>query len=166
MCTTVCSFACPFRIFVIKLTNDGAGVLLIAGGIGVTPMRVMFAECILRGYPVTLLYSVRKEEDAAFLEEFREVRTISAASATICNKNNKDASSTLPHQQSAQSFPSTSITSSTTPYDPASTACFTPDVLKRSIQALKAHGCHCLLSLEMASAGKSFMQHTGRILAY
>ncbi|CAL8471002.1 g10544 [Coccomyxa elongata] len=49
-----------------------AGVLLIAGGIGVTPMRTMFAECIERGIPVTLLYSVRLLEDAAFLAEFLE----------------------------------------------------------------------------------------------
>ena len=50
-----------------------AGVLLIAGGIGITPMRTMFAECIARGIPVTLLYSVRLLEDAAFLAEFQEV---------------------------------------------------------------------------------------------
>ncbi|BDA45400.1 probable flavohemoprotein at C-terminar half [Coccomyxa sp. Obi] len=49
-----------------------AGVLLIAGGIGITPMRTMFAECIERDIPVTLLYSVRLLEDAAFLAEFQE----------------------------------------------------------------------------------------------
>lgn len=49
------------------------GVLLVAGGIGITPMRTMFAECIKRGIPVTLLYTVRHLEDAAFLAEFQEV---------------------------------------------------------------------------------------------
>lgn len=55
------------------LDQTAAGVLLIAGGIGVTPMRTMFAECIERGISVTLLYSVRLLEDAAFLAEFLEV---------------------------------------------------------------------------------------------
>ena len=50
-----------------------AGVLLIAGGIGVTPMRVMLHECIARGVHVTLLYCVRRQEDAVFLEEFLQV---------------------------------------------------------------------------------------------
>lgn len=36
-------------------------------------MRVMFAECLKRRIPVTLLYSVRRAEDAAFLPEFKEV---------------------------------------------------------------------------------------------
>ncbi|KAK9901386.1 hypothetical protein WJX75_009774 [Coccomyxa subellipsoidea] len=49
-----------------------AGVLLVAGGIGITPMRTIFAECIKRGIPVTLLYTVRHLEDAAFLAEFQE----------------------------------------------------------------------------------------------
>ena len=50
-----------------------AGVLLVAGGIGVTPIRAMLAVCIQRGYPVTLIYSVRQAGDAAFLSEFKEV---------------------------------------------------------------------------------------------
>ena len=51
-----------------------AGVLLIAGGIGVTPMRVMFTECLQRGYPTVFIYTAREERDLAFLEEFREVK--------------------------------------------------------------------------------------------
>lgn len=49
-----------------------AGVLLVAGGIGITPMRVMFSECLRRGYPVSLLYTIRSAKDAAFLDEFQE----------------------------------------------------------------------------------------------
>ena len=49
------------------------GVLLIAGGIGVTPIRVIFAECLRRGYPVVLLYTFRAAKDAAFLKEFQNV---------------------------------------------------------------------------------------------
>lgn len=50
-----------------------SGVLLVAGGIGITPMRTMFAECIKRSIPVALLYTARHLEDAAFLAEFQEV---------------------------------------------------------------------------------------------
>ena len=45
----------------------------MAGGIGVTPIRAMLAVCVQRGYPVTLIYTVRRAGDAAFLSEFKEV---------------------------------------------------------------------------------------------
>lgn len=51
-----------------------AGVLLLAGGIGITPLRAMLPELLQRGCPVTLLYSVRDLQDAVFLSEFAEVR--------------------------------------------------------------------------------------------
>lgn len=54
-------------------TIPAAGVLLIAGGIGITPMRVMFHDCISRGIPVTLLYSVRNGGEAAFLADLEQV---------------------------------------------------------------------------------------------
>ena len=48
-------------------------VLLIAGGIGITPMRPMFLEFVKRGLDVTLLYSVHSLDDAVFLPELAEV---------------------------------------------------------------------------------------------
>ena len=50
-----------------------AGLLLIAGGIGITPMRVMFHDCIKKGIPVTLLHSIRDPREALFHEEFQKV---------------------------------------------------------------------------------------------
>ena len=50
-----------------------AGVLLLAGGIGITPLRAMLPEFLSRGCPVTLLYSVRKLHEAVFLPEFARV---------------------------------------------------------------------------------------------
>ena len=47
--------------------------MLIAGGIGITPMRAMFWECIKRRIPCCLLYAVRGMEEAAFLQELEEV---------------------------------------------------------------------------------------------
>lgn len=50
-----------------------AGVLLIAGGIGITPLKAMLADCLAAKVPTTLLYSVRAPAEAAFLQEFAEV---------------------------------------------------------------------------------------------
>ena len=50
-----------------------AGLLLIAGGIGITPMRVMFHDSIKKGIPVTLLHSIREPSEAIFHQEFRKV---------------------------------------------------------------------------------------------
>ena len=50
-----------------------AGVLLLAGGIGITPMRAMLPHFVDEGVPVTPLYGVRHCEDAAFLDEFAQV---------------------------------------------------------------------------------------------
>lgn len=49
-----------------------AGVLLIAGGIGITPLKAMLADCLAAKVPTTLLYSVRAPAEAAFLQEFAE----------------------------------------------------------------------------------------------
>ena len=49
-------------------------VLLVAGGIGITPMRVMLAERLALQKAVTLLYFVRSLADAPFLQELLEVR--------------------------------------------------------------------------------------------
>ena len=54
-------------------TPPAAGVLLIAGGIGSTPMRVLLHDCVARGLPVTLLYSARSLEDVVFLEDLQKV---------------------------------------------------------------------------------------------
>ncbi|KAK9904261.1 hypothetical protein WJX75_008022 [Coccomyxa subellipsoidea] len=48
-------------------------LLLIAGGIGITPMRPMFLGFLKRGLDVTLLYSVRSLDDAVFLPQLTEV---------------------------------------------------------------------------------------------
>ena len=62
--------------FTLQLT-DGiphSRVLLVAGGIGITPMRVLLAERLAQQQAVTLLYFVRSLQEAPFLQEFCEVR--------------------------------------------------------------------------------------------
>lgn len=48
-------------------------VLLVAGGIGITPMRVLLAERLASQKAVTLLYFVRSLAEAPFLQELLEV---------------------------------------------------------------------------------------------
>lgn len=61
--------------FTLELTKGIAHsrVLLVAGGIGITPMRVLLAERLALRQPVSLLYFVRSAAEAPFLEEFAEV---------------------------------------------------------------------------------------------
>jgi predicted ferric reductase len=50
-----------------------AGVMFIGGGIGITPMRAMFWECIRRRIPACVLYAVKEMREAAFFEELQQV---------------------------------------------------------------------------------------------
>ena len=45
-------------------------VLLVAGGIGVTPIRAMVQVCERRGRPWRLVYAARSRRHAAFVDEF------------------------------------------------------------------------------------------------
>jgi phthalate 4,5-dioxygenase reductase subunit len=51
------------------LTADASEYLLIAGGIGITPMRAMMAELAARGASYRLIYCARSPETTAFREE-------------------------------------------------------------------------------------------------
>jgi phthalate 4,5-dioxygenase reductase subunit len=51
------------------LTDDASDYLLIAGGIGITPMRAMMAELDARGVRYRLVYCTRSPETTAFLDE-------------------------------------------------------------------------------------------------
>ena len=61
--------------FTLELTKGitHSRVLLVAGGIGITPMRVLLAERLALRQPVSLLYFVRSVSEAPFLDEFAEV---------------------------------------------------------------------------------------------
>ncbi len=58
-------------------------VLLIAGGIGITPMRPMFLDFLKRGVDVILLYCVRSLDDAVCLSELAEVSTLPYDNAEV-----------------------------------------------------------------------------------
>jgi ferredoxin-NADP reductase len=52
------------------LADSSDPVLLIAGGIGVTPIRAMLRELQRRGTPWQLVYAARSRASAAFVDEF------------------------------------------------------------------------------------------------
>jgi phthalate 4,5-dioxygenase reductase component len=57
----------PLNYF--PLSSDASRYLLIAGGIGITPMRAMMAELATRGAPFDVIYCTRSPESTAFLDE-------------------------------------------------------------------------------------------------
>jgi ferredoxin-NADP reductase len=57
----------PEHLF--RLTFDAPAHLLVAGGIGITPLVGMARALATRGGPVRLLYAVRSRQDAVFLED-------------------------------------------------------------------------------------------------
>ena len=61
----------PWGVFTMK--SDYAHHVLIAGGIGVTPFVSMIRERVARGEQITLLYSCRTPEEAAYLEELTQL---------------------------------------------------------------------------------------------
>jgi len=58
--------------------QSGRGVLLLAGGVGITPLRAMFST--LRG-PVTLIYRASSEQDIVFRDELDAIAA--ARGATV-----------------------------------------------------------------------------------
>lgn len=59
-------------------------VLLVAGGIGITPMRVLLAQSLTEQQPITLLYFVRSLQEAPFLEELCTVCLLLGLSLLVC----------------------------------------------------------------------------------
>jgi vanillate O-demethylase ferredoxin subunit len=54
-----------------SLAYQAPATLLVAGGIGITPMVSMAQALVKRGLPVKLLYSARSEAELAFVEPLR-----------------------------------------------------------------------------------------------
>jgi ferredoxin-NADP reductase len=61
----------PEHLF--RLAYDAPEHLLVAGGIGITPLIGMARALSVRGGPVRLLYAVRSRRDAVFLDELSDL---------------------------------------------------------------------------------------------
>lgn len=55
--------------------RTGRGVLLLAGGVGITPLRALFQTVDAGRGPVTLLYRASRDDDLIFVEELRAIAT-------------------------------------------------------------------------------------------
>jgi len=64
----------PFGSFTIDACR-GDRALLLAGGIGITPLRALAEEMAEQGMDVCLLYRVRRERDIIFGTELHELKT-------------------------------------------------------------------------------------------
>jgi len=62
----------PYGVFT-DLFGVSEKVLMIAGGIGITPIRSLMERLLSKGKDVTLLYSARTEKDIVFKREIDEV---------------------------------------------------------------------------------------------
>ena len=52
-------------------------ILLIAGGIGITPLRSLFEEFVRQGREVSLIYAAQTEQDFALKDELNQIRSTS-----------------------------------------------------------------------------------------
>jgi predicted ferric reductase len=68
----------PFGTFTPALSSGGR-VALIAGGIGITPLRAMLDELLAHGQAVTLIHRVIREEDLVLGAELAEIASSGAA---------------------------------------------------------------------------------------
>ena len=60
----------------LRLHHADRPAVVLTGGIGITPFRSILIEAIRNGglpYPVTLFYANRRPQDAAFLDELRDL---------------------------------------------------------------------------------------------
>lgn len=73
--------------------------IFIAGGIGITPFRSIILDATQRKLPhrITLLYSNRRTEDAAFLDELREAEKQNEKFALIATFTKPTPPGTEPH---------------------------------------------------------------------
>ncbi|MGY1855753.1 PDR/VanB family oxidoreductase [Modestobacter sp. SYSU DS0290] len=62
------------------LPAAAGSLLLIAGGVGITPVRPVYHAARAAGVPVRLVYLVRSREDAAYVEEFTDADAVCHAS--------------------------------------------------------------------------------------
>lgn len=63
----------PFGVF--TLPEGASSLTLLAGGIGITPLRSVLRSLVMResSIPITLLYSNRDVEEIVYLEEFEQL---------------------------------------------------------------------------------------------
>lgn len=64
----------PLGRFTLARSGDTKKVLLVAGGIGITPLRAMIGDELASQKDIVLLYSAKRKADLAFVEEFNKLQ--------------------------------------------------------------------------------------------
>lgn len=75
--------------------RSGRGVLLLAGGVGITPMRTLFETVDVTNGPVMLLYRASSVADVLFAEELREIAVRRGTGLRIVTGRSSDPASAL-----------------------------------------------------------------------
>ena len=75
--------------------RSGRGVLLLAGGVGITPMRTLFETVDTTNGPVTLLYRASSPAEVLFAHELREIAERRGTELRIVTGRSSDPSSGL-----------------------------------------------------------------------
>jgi predicted ferric reductase len=75
--------------------RSGSGVLLLAGGVGITPMRALFETMSKDGAPVTLLYRTSSPADILFERELRQIATYRNAELLLITGRSSDSATAL-----------------------------------------------------------------------
>ena len=65
----------PIGAFTLREVAPGAPLLFVAGGTGIAPLRSMVRQALNDGHAgnITLVYSARRPEEFAYLDEWREL---------------------------------------------------------------------------------------------
>lgn len=79
--------------FVPRVTSASQRVVLLAGGIGITPFRSMLPVFLHHGVEVTLVYSVKQVKDAAYIHELSHVSSVSPLFRLILVSSSLDSAS-------------------------------------------------------------------------
>lgn len=85
--------------------RNGSGVLLIAGGIGITPMRALLESLTAPGEPLTLLYRSSSESDLVFRTELDAIAEHRGATIHYVLGRSDDPSTQLSVQRLRQLAP-------------------------------------------------------------
>lgn len=72
----------PWGLF--QLDPAVRSTVCIAGGIGITPFVSMVREAAVTGQEITIVYSTRTVEEAAYLDELRELATVRPNIHLLC----------------------------------------------------------------------------------
>lgn len=75
--------------------RSGAGVLLLAGGVGITPMRALFETVEHGGGPLTLLYRVSSLDEVLFEDELRQIAAARGAELLVIAGRSSDPGAAL-----------------------------------------------------------------------